>query len=634
MKRLFTILTVVACVFALAGVAFASNRVEVKVTSEPIQQYSPCDKAGGFSLQFDQNTQLVSGDQITIDLPLNVSLCKAIDLVIAPGPVRYDAAVAAAAPAANTGWIGTGFSGLTSIPGTPSPVAGFPYALTDIIPIDDAGDAPAYRSHINAIQTGSANGLIFRVLGSVGSQRVTVYVLGVSGDGTANQTNFFTVAPDDAANGASTFTIRFLDQWTIPAAATVTGGIVTPTTAPDDPAEAAYNFDYPGLWVDVLTDTEATANQKTYLKSASLGDNTFCINVSNYNSETVNVSMDSRGDKYTFIPSNPQVAHILSAANVSYTNCKGFKTGQIKLPTDPQGNTCSVDYETAGGAYCTSTHSNNKVIFTSSTPFDNTVRYKVQVQVLEPAGAYVGYEAVNIVSNKRGSSSNVCDDVTGVGTLTTLGAREAYNATGAMIASPTVPSTCTVSDTAKIKTLVSQTGTNLFPALSENVMYVNLPNFYFDNTVAEGQTLTARVTVMKDPCGVIAQADVLIGTFGCSSTSTSTSTSLTFPYYTGIAASEAWWDGFVVTNLGATAGEVDITLYEADGDIATINDVQVGGYGIYVTLLSSVIDQMTQTAGTGTIGDSPCFIKASCNFSAAGFAMMGDGTQAQGYLAK
>lgn len=74
----------------LAGNVLSADRVEVKVTSEPIGSGSSCDKAGGFSLEFDSTTTLLDGDQITIDVDYTnatnyVSLCRDIDIVIAPG---------------------------------------------------------------------------------------------------------------------------------------------------------------------------------------------------------------------------------------------------------------------------------------------------------------------------------------------------------------------------------------------------------------------------------------------------------------------------------------------------------------------------------------------------------------------
>ena len=86
MKRRKLALAVMAlcCIFMMALVSpvLAENKVEVKVTSEPIPLHSPCDKAGGYSIEFDTRTYIANGQQITIDLPPNVFLCKTIDLGI------------------------------------------------------------------------------------------------------------------------------------------------------------------------------------------------------------------------------------------------------------------------------------------------------------------------------------------------------------------------------------------------------------------------------------------------------------------------------------------------------------------------------------------------------------------------
>lgn len=634
MKRLFTILTVFACVFALAGVAFASNRVEVKVTSEPLQQFSTCDKAGGFSLQFDQNTRLYHGDQITVDLPLNVSLCKNIDMVVAPAPVRYTPP-AAANVAVDSGWAGIGWSGTDTFttPAGAVMLNAAAVATNKIIPTDDQGDSPIYKSNGSAI-IGGLGDIIFRIVGVVGTQRVTVYVIGVSPNGLANTSNYLDLGID-AGTDTSTLTLRFLDQWTIaPTTPTTTSGIVASTPVPaTDAASEFYQYEFGALWTDTAALSAAIDINgiKTFEQAAYLSDNTFCINVANYNAETVNVSMDSRADKYTFIPSNPQVAHIVAASTISYTNCKTATTGNILLPTTAQSSCSLIDYE-GGSGYCKTAagaaiHANNKVVFTSTTDYDMTTQYMARIQVLEPANAYIQYnEGVTLkIANDK-------DTVCGGGLAgATLLPKTYYSGTGSAMTTLTSTTNCVTSDTQRIRTM--ETGTGLL-ANTGKALWVDLPTFTYDTNVSAGQNLVVRVTLMKYPCGTIATADVTLGTFGCSSSTTGTS-NLLFPYYTGIASSEAWWDGLVITNSTATAGTATITLYEADGDIATLAPVTISGYSQYVTLLSSVVDQLTQTAGTGDLGDSSCFIKVSCTFpSAAGFAMMGDGTQAQGYLAQ
>jgi spore coat protein U-like protein len=84
--KAFLIITAIFSVFLLAGVALAANTANINVTSEPINAGAACDKSGGITLTFDRNTILMDQDQITMDLTLNVTLCRNINIVISNGP--------------------------------------------------------------------------------------------------------------------------------------------------------------------------------------------------------------------------------------------------------------------------------------------------------------------------------------------------------------------------------------------------------------------------------------------------------------------------------------------------------------------------------------------------------------------
>ena len=83
MKKSLILAAALVCFFI--NEASATNRVEVKVTSAPIEYHVLCDKANGFTLEFDSGTTLEHLDIITIDLDFAVTLCRLVDLEISPG---------------------------------------------------------------------------------------------------------------------------------------------------------------------------------------------------------------------------------------------------------------------------------------------------------------------------------------------------------------------------------------------------------------------------------------------------------------------------------------------------------------------------------------------------------------------
>jgi hypothetical protein len=178
-KRLMLITTIFA-VFAMTSYAFAANQGFVNVTSEPVAQGTSCAKAGGFSIAFDSGTTLTAGDQITIDLDLGVTLCKDIDLLIAPF-----------ASANGSGW------GKGTIPTSGSPVV-----------------AP------NGNLTSVDSGVVFLVTGNSGSARITVDVMGpdANGDGTFGDDEAGDPTPNSVTVTGGTaddkLIINFLDQHT------------------------------------------------------------------------------------------------------------------------------------------------------------------------------------------------------------------------------------------------------------------------------------------------------------------------------------------------------------------------------------------------------------------------------------
>jgi hypothetical protein len=322
-KRLMLITTIFA-VFAMTGYAFAANQGFVNVTSEPVAQGSICAKAGGFSIEFDSGTTLTAGDQITIDLDLGVTLCKDIDLLIAPS-----------ASASGSGW--TDFT---------TPASGGPVNA----PNTNAGPNISYNE----------NGIVFLVTGNSGSARITVDILepDVNGDGTLG---------NDSGISSSVSTL------------TVSGGTA------DDKLIVAFlgqhingGFTTPGIW--------SNTTMSDYAEAATVAQNTICIDVESFTGTTVKGNMDSKGDVYTFIPSNPQIAHIVAAGQFQLEECKDRSTGNIPIgETAGQGSSETCDYfdnETNSGFCSNVAHANNKLIIRSVNSAFDQVDYDVTVEIL------------------------------------------------------------------------------------------------------------------------------------------------------------------------------------------------------------------------------------------------------------
>lgn len=577
-KKAGFLLTVFACVFAMVGVAFAANRIEVKVTSEPIPEDSTCSKAGGFSLEFDEGTILRPGDQITMDLPLGVVLCEPIDFVVSPNnDIQLDAA-------------------LQYVAGTLFVQANTTDANVNTAAFTQSSDNGLAGTQ--AIDPLSVGGVAFHIYGTVNTQRVTIDVIGPAGN---------TLIVRDITTDADVVTLNLLDEKT------------NPLPGPDPVG--------PAVW-DVDTVWEDEDNDNIYDEEADWDDNTLCIDVSSpsFTQNTVNGSMDSRNDKYTFIPSNPQIAHIANPVNISLLDCSKAEDPEYNIPLPADQGTCNpFDYESGAGT-CDATDKGNRIVLVNTAPFDN-VAYSVRLEITSPSNVYwaaggVGYETY--------ANLTACPAATAAVNQFTPASNRYFNAAGAELTTFTGGNNSCTINAANQATVIETTTASIFATNpTHNNLWIDLPSFVFASGVSEGDVVQVRVTLRKFPCGEVFSDIFTIGTFGCQATSSDT---LIFPYFTPIQASEMWWDGIVVTNLTSTSGTANFTMYEADGDVGTITGVAIGARSQFVTLLSDVLDQMTQTAGTGTLGDSTNYIMVTTNFNADGFALLGDGTQAQGYL--
>jgi hypothetical protein len=292
-------------VFALAGYSFAANQIGTSVTSEPIAQGTSCGKGGGFSQQFDSSTNITTGDQLTKDLSIGVTLCRDIDLEISFG-------------GSGGSWTATAITGNDN---------NGPVRYND--------DTSGTTDDLTVVPP-----VYFRVTGNSGQSRIFFDVLGGGG---------IIVGPDPG----DALIINYLGQKTNP------------------------DFLNDGLWIDDDEDG-------TYDVAAVVGDNTLCIDISNYAGTTVIASQDSKGDKYFFSPSNPQIAHVVAALAYTLDICEK-DCGYIEIgERGGQGgtDTCrDFDFETGAG-FC-SAYTNEAYITSDSAPWTNGLtEYQIQLEIL------------------------------------------------------------------------------------------------------------------------------------------------------------------------------------------------------------------------------------------------------------
>jgi hypothetical protein len=582
MKKHLILFTAIFAILAMAGTAFAINTATLNVTSEPIRQYATCDKAGGFTITFDRTTVLMDGDQITADLDLQSYLCREIDIVISNGG---GADLENIVTVENVGWDHLN-----------TPAAGAP------VTINDGGTVGNFTS--------VGGGVYFWIHGVRGTARITIDIIGETPGAS------LTIGSDQE----DTLSISFLDQKT--------------------------NDDYTtdGIYID-STPSDSTTND-VYDNMALLANNTLCIDVSDYPDNTVDANMDSKKDKFTFIPSDPQVAHIAAAANFQLFQCKDALCGSIIIgsKTGDQTGTIedcmAIDNELPQN-YCAGTHGANYVIIQNLSGAYEQTDYQIVLDIYvngtqsNTQGVYWSNENVAVLG--MDSVTTPCPDLGYSGTGIT-GSYEYYNASGSLVATPEAPNSmdCDV-DGSKPVRLISPNST-LGLAATNDFLYINMPALNYDvDEVSAGMYVTVNVTLLRAPCGELWDGEICVGTFvdSCTGPAPDVSYTLLYPYFTALDAEETYWDGIVLTNVSDAAGTATLTVYEMDGDVAEI-EVSVPANGMYVSLLSNMLDNMTPvtTGGSGVLGDARCYIVACTSFASDGFAMMGNpgSGEAMGYL--
>jgi hypothetical protein len=175
--------------------------------------------------------------------------------------------------------------------------------------------------------------------------------------------------------------------------------------------------------------------------------------------------------------------------------------------------------------------------------------------------------------------------------------------------------------------------------------WIDIPRIAVDGAVAQqgwkvyvevcvtidGKDNTAGGNICKD---CICCCEIYLGELSCCETAASNcQDTLIFPY---LPKTAAYWYGMAITNTSNKTGNVTVTLYENDGDKATVT-VSVPANSTKIIPNDALVVTADST-GSKVLGDGQSYAKAvTSGFAASGFGMMAkiaDGTSSMGYLAE
>lgn len=582
MKKRLSILFAVFAFFAMTAVSFAANTVTLNITSEPLRQFAPCDKAGGIVGSFDVGTEFKGGDILYFDLDFGITLCKTIDFEAGFAPIAGHPHVLP------IGWGSTNYAlPAIGVRGTPGTV------------FENFALAPFHGSDDTRIENlSSGEGVFFRVTGAIGSARINILVMTYDGTTYGTDPNIFAKVINPSEPLTAKMTFAFLD-----------GAIYD-------------NSNDTGLWMP-----DVAGNYQEKLDTVpEIEFNTLCINVSQAPATkyTFNGNFDSTPDKYTFLPSNPQIAHVAQAKNFVFETCKDRNPGRTICPgTAGQGQSaeCPVIDNESGEGFCTNissdNHYHNNVIIRSSdlSPFD-LLSYKVTLEILVDGvpgswGAYWSNEAV--LTEGYTSRDEACDADNGDGSP--IGAATYYDANG-IIRSALPPTTtdCSISAGNRVVKIVT-TGHGLNLGANDRYLYINLPAILTDGTLAGA--ISVKVSIDKFPCGTIFSNVWEISEDACCLPNAQTGHSL-YPYFAKVAGD--FVNVIIIDNVGETDGTCSISINEEDGDKWIVTGVAVKAGRMFVAPLSGLSAVSVSAAGGGVFGDSRCWAQVSADFAVDGSA--------------
>ncbi|MCD6269617.1 MAG: hypothetical protein J7J71_05715 [Deltaproteobacteria bacterium] len=181
-----------------------------------------------------------------------------------------------------------------------------------------------------------------------------------------------------------------------------------------------------------------------------------------------------------------------------------------------------------------------------------------------------------------------------------------------------------------------------FMVANSPYLMIDVPTMVWDpKIIAEGDEVVLKVIITGETdaavcptCNDLCDCTVKVGIFGCEKAIPASKCYTCFPYLTAVD-DEAWWAGLALTNAGSRA-DVVIEFY-AGGESVSVN-IPLLANSVTVYALSQ-ISELSALAGKGpiyaqAISTVPTTSGGTIAAQVTGFAIMGDGTQAYGYLTK
>jgi len=180
------------------------------------------------------------------------------------------------------------------------------------------------------------------------------------------------------------------------------------------------------------------------------------------------------------------------------------------------------------------------------------------------------------------------------------------------------------------------------PIMAANSPYIliDMPTLVTDKELPRGTEIKVKVTLVAEPsddeicttCNDLCSCIVKIAEVGCPTTPEVGYCTFCFPYFTSV--DEDWWSAFALTNSGSQSAVAEIT-FTAGGTSVPVS-ITVPAKSVVAKALSSL--SLDALAGKG-----PIYAEVQSYYSigedkfpasVTGFAIMGDGAQAYGYLSK
>ncbi len=597
-RKLFSIIAVVAMLFAFGATAHAAYQCTVTLTAPGIIKQD-CERVGSITFGFEADAVITAGDWWYADLPQTVTICDAINYVITGDDV--------ANVLANTYDLSGGQEGLVlggAATGIVNNYIGTNTGAAVVGPISISAEGGAAAADVAV--TGA---IVLQVTAAAGSQRIWIKAYGLA------------AGNDMTVPAGHTLNITILNGFAYQA------NIALDT---DDGTGGAPDRIYGNA--ATLVEDQIPADNDANFPNPHV-ENTLCVNAESMSGSDMYVSYDSLDNFITF-SGDSKIAHVVGTTTITLEACKGVTEGDFAYAS--QG-ACSFTYDDGTG-YCDedafatqaeewapgSTGGQLLYLQSASTFGDPGDRYSVTLQISTP-GCYFGSSPNSLAG--MDTTEAVCDGDAGTAVSAWTTENEAGD-TG--VAYP--DSSCSVDQDDRVRKVYTNTFTGID---GYQQLLIRLNDFVYDSSIlGYGTEVSLNVTMSKYPCGDIVDEDIIIGTFveECPEGGTSGST-LMFPFFPAMDGSMgSWWGGYAIVNGSGDDGTVDLTFTEATGATATLEDVAVAAGQMYFAATNAAL-LATLTADSG-FGDENMSMVADCSFQmAAGFAFLGNTDEGTGYTA-